>query len=245
MLDQHHYGVDMTLILVVGNEPLLRAGLQMIIGSTQDLEAVAVGSTEAVIETRRQRPDVVLLDIQMRSMDGFAVLKSLLALPDPPRVAVLTATSVDACVLAALRLGAVGFLFKDARPEELLASVRALALGKTVLSPLAAAQLLTEVEQQKPRSDIATQAQRLTASLSARERDVLMMIATGLSNAGIGRRLLLGTGTVKDYVSAILSKLHVTNRVQAAMIAFHAGLLDQSFAAETGTLHRSRSAQLV
>ncbi|GAA5068840.1 DNA-binding NarL/FixJ family response regulator [Thermocatellispora tengchongensis] len=230
----------MTRILIVDDESLLRAGLLLIIGSVQGFEAVAVDGAEAVGETRRRRPDVVLLHLGMRSMDGFAVLKVLLSLPDPPRVAVLTTSSVDVCVVRALRMGASGFLSRDGRPEELIASVSALVLGKTVLSPLAVAQLLAELERQEPRAGVATEARRLTAGLTTREHDVLTMMAAGLSNADIGRRLLLGTGTVKDYVSAILSKLRVTNRVQAAMIAYRAGLLDATF---TGALEGSPSGQ--
>ncbi|MFD4141784.1 LuxR C-terminal-related transcriptional regulator [Streptomyces sp. NPDC058572] len=167
---------------------------------------------------------MVLLDIRMRATDGFVVLRGLLDLPNPPRVAVLSAPCVDTSVLTALRMGAAGCLLKDTGPEELLASVRALAVGNTVLSTSAASQLLAELEDGAQDSDAAAEARRMAASLSAREHEVLAMMAEGLSNADIGRRLLLGTGTVKDYVSDIFGKLGVANRVQAAVIAHQAGL---------------------
>lgn len=142
----------MALILIVDDQLLLRTGLKLIIESARDLEAAAVSGAEAISEIRRRPPDIVLLDIQLQETDGFALLRSVLDLSDSPRVAVLTATSDGKNVLAALRMGAAGFISKNASPEELVAAVRALALGKTVLSPLAVSQLLSEVELGKGRS---------------------------------------------------------------------------------------------
>lgn len=209
----------MTLTLVVNDDPLLRAGLQMIIESADRLSARGTCGGEAVAEARHCRPDVVLLDIQTRSADGLDVLKRLLELPDPPRVAVLSAPTADRSVLAALRIGAAGCLLRDTGPAELVASVRTLAVGSIVLSGLAGSQLLSELNEDAQNSDAVRQARRLTQALSEREQEVLAMVAEGMSNADIGRRLLLGVGTVKDYVSGIFGKLGVVNRVQAAVIA--------------------------
>ncbi|NUK03213.1 response regulator transcription factor [Streptomyces lunaelactis] len=216
--------VVVTLTLVVNDDPLLRAGLQMIIESADRLSARVTCGAKAVAEARHCRPDVVLLDIQMRSTDGFRVLKGLLDLPDPPRVAVLSSPTADSSVLAALRIGAAGCLLKDTGPDELVASVRTLAVGNIVLSGLAGSQLLSELNEDAHNSDAAQHARRLTESLSEREHEVLAMVAEGLSNADIGRRLLMGVGTVKDYVSGIFGKLGVVNRVQAAVIADRARL---------------------
>ncbi|MGX1975455.1 response regulator [Streptomyces kronopolitis] len=214
----------MTLALIVNDDPLLRAGLRMIIESADDLEARTVGGAEALSEAQRYRPDVVLLDIRRGTANGFALLKDLLELPNPPRVAVLSSPAVGKSVLTALRIGAAGCLLKDTGPEELLASVRALAVGNTVLSTLASSLLMAELEVDVELADASSEARRMTASLSEREHEVLTMIAEGLSNADIGRRLMLGTGTVKDCVSDIFNKLGVVNRVQAAVIAYRARL---------------------
>lgn len=214
----------MTLTLIVNDDPLLRAGLRMIIESADDLEARTAGGAEALAEARCCLPDVVLLDIRTGGTNGFALLKDLLELPDAPRVAVLSSPAVGKSVLTALRMGAAGCLLKDTGPEELLASVRALAVGNTVLSTLAASLLMAELEDDAEHSDASSEARRMAESLSPREHEVLTMIAEGLSNADIGRRLMLGTGTVKDCVSDIFNKLGVVNRVQAAVIAYRARL---------------------
>ncbi|GAA0617504.1 response regulator transcription factor [Streptomyces crystallinus] len=214
----------MTLTLIVNDDPLLRAGLQMIIESADRLSARVACGVEAVATARHCRPDVVLLDIQTRSTDGLDVLRGLLDLPDPPRVAVLSTPAADRSVLAALRIGAAGCLLRDTGPDELVASVRTLAVGSIVLSGLAGSQLLSELNEDAHNSDAALRARRLTESLSEREHEVLAMVAEGLSNADISRRLLMGVGTVKDYVSAIFAKLGVVNRVQAAVIADRARL---------------------
>ncbi|MFI1254187.1 LuxR C-terminal-related transcriptional regulator [Streptomyces netropsis] len=214
----------MTLTLIVNDDPLLRAGLQLIIESADDLEARTARGAEALAEARRCPPDVVLLDIRAGATNGFALLRDLLDLPTPPRVAVLSPPSVGESVVSALRMGAAGCLLKDTGPEELLASVRALAVGNTVLSTLAASLLMAELEDDVRGADASTEAGRMAASLSAREQEVLAMIAEGLSNADIGRQLMLGTGTVKDCVSDIFHKLGVVNRVQAAVMAYQARL---------------------
>ncbi|MFJ5806799.1 response regulator [Streptomyces sp. NPDC093093] len=209
----------MTLTLIVNDDPLLRAGLQLIIESADRLSARGTSGAQAVAEARHCRPDVVLLDIQMLSIDGFDVLKALLDLPDPPRVAVLSTPAADSFVVAALRMGAAGCLLKDTGPDELVASVRTLAVGNIVLSGLAGSLLLSELSEDAQNSTAVEDARQLTASLSEREHEVLAMVSEGLSNADISRRLLMGVGTVKDYVSGIFGKLGVVNRVQAAVIA--------------------------
>ncbi|MFD3738958.1 MULTISPECIES: response regulator transcription factor [unclassified Streptomyces] len=215
----------MITTLIVHDEALLRAGLRLLVDAADGLTGCQAGGEEALVEARRRRPEVVLLDLGLRTADGLSVLDGLLELPEPPRVAVLSGPSSRESVLAALSRGAAGCLFQDTGPEELVTSVRALAAGSTVLSRLASARLLTELGKDVQDTADTVRARRLTQVLNARERDVLMMLAEGLPNADIGRRLGLGTATVKDCVSDILTKLNVTNRVQAAVIADRAKLV--------------------
>ncbi|MEU1277920.1 response regulator transcription factor [Streptomyces sp. NPDC005805] len=214
----------MITTLIVHDEPLLRAGLRLIVEAADGMTACQAGGADALTEARRRSPDVVLLDLRLWTADGLRVLDGLLELPGPPRVAVLPGPSADEPVLTALSRGAAGCLLQDTGPEELVASVRALAAGSTVLSRLASARLLRELGTEVQDNADTARARRLTQVLNARERDVLAMLAEGLPNAGIGRSLGLGTATVKDCVSDILTKLNVTNRVQAAVIADRAKL---------------------
>jgi DNA-binding NarL/FixJ family response regulator len=177
------------------------------------------------VETvRRERPDVVLLDIRMPDVDGLTVLRELRTMPDAPVVAMLTTFDADEYILTALHSGAAGFLLKDTEPEQLAHLVRTLAAGGVVLSPKASRTLLHSHPGTEAAVDEEAGRVRL---LTARERDVLVLVAEGLSNADIGARIHLSAGTVKDHVSAIFTKLRVTSRVQAALLAQRAGLLDE------------------
>ncbi|GAA2049154.1 response regulator transcription factor [Streptomyces cheonanensis] len=171
---------------------------------------------------RRETPDVVLLDIRMPDVDGLTLLWQIQALPEPPHVAMLTTFDTDEYVLTALRSGAAGFLLKDTEPEQLVQLVHTLAAGGVVMSPKASRALLRgHPGAGAPQdADVAR-----VALLSDREREVLVLIAKGLSNADIGTRIHLSAGTVKDHVSSILTKLRVSSRVQAALLAERAGLL--------------------
>lgn len=211
-------------VMVVDDEALVRSGLQLILGAAADIEVVATSSgSEAMDEIARHRPDVVLLDIRMPDVDGLTILRQVRVMPDPPTVAMLTTFDADEYITSALRAGAAGFILKDTDPEQLAHLVRTLAAGAVVLSPKAS----RAVVDGHLDNDEGAQAARVTAMLTHREREVLVRIAEGLSNAEIGTRMHLSAGTIKDHVSAILTKLKVTSRVQAALIAQRAGLLTQ------------------
>lgn len=215
----------MIRVVVVDDEALVRSGFKLILGAADDIEVVATTQgAEAVDTVRREQPDVVLLDIRMPDVDGLTVLRQLRTLPDPPVVAMLTTFDADEYILTALRTGAAGFLLKDTEPEQLAQLVRTLAAGGVVLSPKAS----RAVWQNHPGAAAADDAEAgRVGLLSEREREVLVLIAEGLSNADIGARIHLSAGTVKDHVSAILTKLRVGSRVRAALLAQRAGLLDE------------------
>lgn len=214
----------MIKVVVVDDESLVRSGLRMILESAPDLEVVAAcDGTVAVAEIRRTAPDVVLLDLRMPVVDGLAVLAELRAGGEAPRVAMLTTFDAEEHVAHALRLGAAGFLLKDTEPEELIHAVRALARGAHALSPSVTDTLIDAYLEVRDGRNAAVAAQ--VGALSERERAVLALVAEGLSNAEIGERLFLSVGTVKDYVSILLTKLGALNRVQVAVAAVQAGLV--------------------
>ncbi|MFE6176931.1 response regulator [Streptomyces sp. NPDC056464] len=221
----------MIRVLVVDDEALIRTGFQHILNSADDIEVVAaVPGGQAVHAVRQSRPDVVLLDIRMPDVDGLTVLADLRRLPDPPVVAMLTTFDMDEYVAAALRSGAAGFLLKDTDPQQLPHLVRTLADGGAVLS---SSVTRTVVDGYLDHSHLEPAVQAVTR-LTERERAVLVLIAEGLSNADIGLRMHLSTGTVKDHVSTVLNKLEVGSRVQAALLAERAGLLRQPGEREGG-----------
>lgn len=214
----------MITVVVVDDEALVRSGFSLILNTADDIDVVATATGGDALQTiERERPDVVLLDIRMPDVDGLAVLNALRTRPDAPVVAMLTTFDADEYIMTALRLGAAGFVLKDTEPEQLADYVRALAAGGVVLSPKASLTLMRSDRLLEPSLD--AEAARVH-DLTAREKEVLRLVATGLSNGEIGARLFLGAGTVKDHVSSILSKLGVTSRVQAALAAQRAGLLD-------------------
>lgn len=215
----------MIRVVVVDDEALVRSGFGLILGAADDIEVVATANGSDAFETvRRTRPDVVLLDIRMPDIDGLTVLRKLRMEPNPPVVAMLTTFDADEYILTALNSGAAGFLLKDTEPEQLAHLVRTLAAGGVVLSPKASRTLLRS----HPGTDAALDEDAARVRLlTARERDVLVLVAAGLSNADIGARVHLSTSTIKDHVSAILTKLRVASRVQAALLAQRAGLLDR------------------
>jgi DNA-binding NarL/FixJ family response regulator len=212
-------------LMFADDEELVRSGLRAMMSAASDIEIVgeAGDGRSAVEAARRYHPDVALLDIKMRSADdGIRALRAILALPDPPSVAMLTTFDIDEYVSLALRLGANGFLLKDIDPAGLLRAVRDLARGGAVLDPGVAARMVTA---HRDEQRAAQPARKLLASLSDREREVVALIGQGLSNAEIGGQLHLSEATVKGYVSAVLSKIGAANRVQAALLAYRGGLL--------------------
>jgi len=212
----------MLRVAVVDDEALVRSGLSMILAVPEDMEVVvSCDGVHAVEEITRQRPDVVLLDIRMPEVDGITVLARVLTLPEPPVVAMLTTFAADDQVMAALRTGAIGFLLKDTEPEQLIHAVRLLATGGSVLSPVVTRTVIGGYVAAAADPDVAA----LIAAMTDREREVLALLGEGLSNLEISQRLFLSVGTVKEYVSAILTKLGAANRVRAAVLAHRAGLV--------------------
>jgi DNA-binding NarL/FixJ family response regulator len=213
--------VEPIRVLIVDDELLVRSGLGMIVGSAPDLELVgACSGAEAEEQARRLKPRVVLLDVRMPDLDGLAVLRLLRALPDPPAVSMLTTFDADEYIGTALRGGAAGFLLKDTAPDQLVHAVRVLAAGGSMLSPAVTRTVIGGYVDGGPDAE----ALALVRALTGREREVLALLGEGLANAEIAERMLLGTGTVKDHISAILGKLGASNRVQAAVLAHRAGL---------------------
>ena len=220
-------GVSDIRVLLVDDEELVRFGLRTVLESVGGFEVVGEAGDGAagVAAARELRPDVVLIDIRMPVMDGLTATREILALPDPPQVAVLTTFHVDEYVYAALAAGAAGFLLKDTPPREIAAAVRAVADGTATLSPAVTATLIDSYVDRRAAPRRAAALQRV-ATLSEREQEVLRLLGTGESNAELARRLFVSEATVKTYVSRLLTKLDLTNRTQAAILAHEAGLLE-------------------
>jgi DNA-binding NarL/FixJ family response regulator len=206
-------------VLLVDDDPLVRAGLTMMLANLDGIAvAGAVGDgTEVAAAVNSYRPDVVLMDIRMPGLDGLTATESLRARRDPPEVIVLTTFDTDAHVLRAMRAGASGFLLKHTPPEEIARAVRRVAAGEPMLSPEVLRRMMTYVATAD--GDAARdQARARLDRLSPGERDVAMLIAQGRTNQEIGTALRMSTATVKAYVSRILTKLDLTNRVQVALL---------------------------
>ena len=215
----------MTRIVIIDDDPLVRSGLRMIIESAEDLTIVGEGGdgAEAVDLVRECRPDVVLMDIRMPSVDGLAATALVRAEPEPPQVIVLTTFDLDDYVMRALQAGAAGFMLKDTPPRQLLDGVRVVASGEAMLSPSVTRKLIERFADD-PREDRRRAALDRVAVLTDREHEVFLGIAAGCSNAQIGRDLFMSEATVKTHVSRLLDKLDVANRVQLAILAHDAGL---------------------
>jgi DNA-binding NarL/FixJ family response regulator len=211
-------------VVLVDDEQLVRSGLRMILESACDIEVVgeAADGGGAVEQVRLHRPDAVLMDIRMPGMDGLAATRQLDALPDPPKVIMLTTFELDEYVHAALENGAVGFLLKDTPPRDLIQAVRTVADGNAMLAPAVTRRLIAEFAARGGTRAVA--ARKRLEVLTDREREVAVVVAQGLSNAEIGRRLFMSEATVKAHVSRVLAKLDLTNRVQAAILVHDAGL---------------------
>ncbi|OUC93300.1 response regulator [Streptosporangium minutum] len=215
-------------VLIVDDDPLVRAGLVMMLGGAPDIRVVAQAGDGAQVLplVDRYAPDVVLMDIRMPVMDGLAATEVLRARPGAPEVIVLTTFDADDHVLRALRAGAAGFLLKDTPPDEIVTAVRQVAQGYPVLSPAVTRRLIARVADSG--HDLRrTRAGDRLALLNGREREVAVALGQGRSNAEIGAVLHLSVPTVKTHVSGILTKLGLNNRVQIALLVHDAGLLDE------------------
>ncbi|MFC7343605.1 response regulator [Saccharopolyspora griseoalba] len=204
-------------VVLADDEPMLLRGLRVLLegDGTIAVVAEAADGAELLTAVAEHRPDVALVDVQMPGTDGLTALRDMLVDPAAPATAVLTTFDLDDYVADALRFGANGFLLKDAEPEALVRAVHDLAAGGAVLDPRITARLLPRL---RTNSDNSREV-GLVRALSAREGQVLRLLADGRSNADIGSRLGLTEATVKSYVSTVLTKLGADNRVQAALIA--------------------------
>jgi DNA-binding NarL/FixJ family response regulator len=213
-------------IFLVDDQALVRAGCRKLIEAQADMEVVgeAGDGREALAALALTTADVVLMDVRMPELDGVEATERLLAAPHPPKVIVLTTFDLDEYVFAAIRAGASGFLLKDARPEELLGAILAVLGGDAVVAPSATSRLLKHVA---AGSGPVGEDPRL-AELTAREREVLLAVARGRSNAEIGAELFMAEATVKTHVGRLLAKLDQRDRVQLAVFAYEAGLVSPS-----------------
>jgi DNA-binding NarL/FixJ family response regulator len=209
-------------VMLVDDQTLVRAGFRKLLEAEVGLEVVAEAAdgVEALDLARQHRPDVVLMDIRMPRLDGIQATHRVLAeLPDT-RVVVLTTFDLDEYVFDALRAGASGFLLKDTPPDELIHALEVVSAGDALLSPSVTRRLIEEFATQ-PVPSHDSRVSRLTT----RERDVLTLVAEGLSNAEVASRLYLGESTVKTHLSGVLSKLGLRDRVQAVVLAYETGLV--------------------
>jgi DNA-binding NarL/FixJ family response regulator len=213
-------------VLVVDDQALVRTGFSMILGAEADIEVVgeAANGVEAIEAARSLRPDVVLMDIRMPVMDGVEATRHIAGpeVADALKVLILTTFDLDEYVFDALRAGASGFLLKDTPPEELAAAVRVVAGGDALLAPSITRKLVAQfASQPEPEPTVTVDLGHLTE----REREVLVLMARGLSNGEIAGELIVGETTVKTHVGRILMKLNLRDRVQAVVLAYESGLV--------------------
>jgi len=214
-------------VLLVDDQPLLRTGFRMIINAEPDLTVVGeAGDGEQALESARAlQPDVILMDIRMPRLDGVQATQRLVATDQRARVLILTTFDIDEYVVSALRAGASGFLSKDVPAEELLAAIRTVGGGDAVVAPHILRRLLGRFVEFLPPSEEDSATQEKLDELTEREREVLVLVARGMSNAEIASELYLGETTVKTHVGRLLMKLALRDRVQAVVFAYESGLI--------------------
>jgi DNA-binding NarL/FixJ family response regulator len=210
-------------ILVADDQSMVRAGFRMLLGGEPDIDVVAEASNglEAVDKAARFSPTVVLMDIRMPELDGLEATRRILAADENARVLILTTFDLDEYVYEALRAGASGFVLKDDPPEQLLEAIHVVARGEALLSPAVTKRVIKQFSRVPHAA-----APRGLNELTERERDVFRLIARGLSNAEIGAELFISDTTVKTHITHILQKLGLRDRVQAVVLAYQAGLVD-------------------
>ncbi len=214
----------MISVLVADDQALVRDGFRSLIDHEPDMRVIAeaVDGVEAVTFARQLQPDVILMDIRMPRIDGLAATRQVLAMPQPPRVLVLTTFDRNEWVYEALRAGASGFLLKDVRATQLTDAIRTVAAGESLLSPSITTRLIEEFV----RTGTQAKPWRPPAELTDREVEVLRLVAGGLSNAEIAQRLFIGQSTVKTHVNRLLTKLELRDRTQAVVYAYEKGVVE-------------------
>jgi len=210
-------------VLVADDQSMVRAGFRMLLTGEQDIEVVAEASNgrEAVAMAERFNPAVVLMDIRMPEIDGLEATRRILAANQAARILILTTFGLDEYVYEALRAGASGFVLKDDPAEQLISAVRTVAAGNALLSPAITKRVIrqfTRIPRPAPPKELD--------ELTAREKDILRLIAEGLSNTEIGQRLYISETTVKTHVTHILQKLGLRDRVQAVVLAYQTGVFE-------------------
>jgi len=215
----------MIRVLVCDDQAVVCDGLETILNADAEIEVVgtAYDGAEAVAKVGRMRPDVVLMDLKMPGMNGIQATREICQKTPGVKVLVLTTFGDDEWVFDAIRSGASGYLLKGTPRQDLLRAVKGTARGQTHVDPAVAGKLFDHVVYSAPQQDTS-----ITDDLSEREVDVLRLLARGLTNAEIAGRLFLTRGTVRNYVSALLTKLGVSDRTQAAVLALRAGLVDRN-----------------
>jgi DNA-binding NarL/FixJ family response regulator len=213
-------------VLIADDQALVRAGFRMILEAEKDLVVVAEAKDgiEAVDAVRRERPDVVLMDIRMPKIDGLAAARTIISESvHPPRIVMLTTFDLDEYVFDALQAGASGFLLKDVPPEQLVLGVRAVANGDSLLGPSVTRRLVESFI----RENTLASPPPAVAELTPREREIWILVAHGFSNSEIAEQLVISSATVKTHVARVLSKLELRDRVQAVVLAYETGIVDR------------------
>jgi len=210
-------------VLVADDQALMRTGFRMILDAQDDIEVVgeAIDGEDAIRQYERLYPDVVVMDVRMPTLDGIRATERLTAVDPPARVLILTTFDLDQYVYEALRAGASGFLLKDRPSEELVAAVRVIAAGEALLAPSVTRRLIEEFA----RRPVAAAPPEGVDELTEREREVLVLMAQGLSNAEIAGSLHVAQTTVKTHVGRVLQKLRLRDRAQAVVLAYESGLV--------------------
>ena len=212
-------------VVLVDDQALIRTGFKMILESEDDIEIVgeAGDGDQGVAAVRRLRPDVVLMDVQMPTMDGLEATRRIVQEGSiPSRIVILTTFERDDYIFDALRAGASGFLLKNSPPDELVHAVRVVAAGEALLAPSVTQKVIEEFIEQPARHSSEAELGRLTA----RETEILKLLATGKSNAELAGHLFVGEGTIKTHVSNVLTKLGLRDRMQAVIFAYESGLIE-------------------
>ncbi|MFF2051601.1 response regulator [Leifsonia sp. NPDC058194] len=217
-------------ILLVDDQALVRLGFRMVLEAEDDFRVVgeAADGTEAVRLAVETRPDVILMDVRMPSMDGIEATRRIVAANPDARIIILTTFDLDEYAFGGLRAGASGFLLKDARPDELIAAIRAVAAGDAAVTGRVTRSMLELFADRLPQGSAAVPDQDdATSALTPREREILLAMADGLTNGEIGAKFFLTESTVKTHVGRVLSKLQLRDRVHAVIFAYDNGLIDR------------------